>query len=181
MKSHATKLIDLTEGHAETISEQWYNNVKSNPKTPTYHGMRKEDAIWQALHFYRDLRSMFYTDDPFASAQKIFGKYADDRFKEGIPLNEAIYALILMRRHMWLFAEFQATFITAIEHQQAIESLNRTILVFDYAVYVIAKRYEEHLLSLLQKSDSSSKLLQALKNLSQRSLGSREHKSQIPV
>ena len=26
-----------------------------------------------------------------------------------IPLPQAIYALILMRRHMWLFAEYQAS------------------------------------------------------------------------
>ena len=65
------------------------------------------------------------------------------RFAEGLPLHEALYALILMRRHIWLYAEFQAIFITAVEQHQAVESLTRTILMFDYATYVLAERYEE--------------------------------------
>jgi hypothetical protein len=44
---------------------------------------------------------------------------------------------------MWLYAEFQATFITSIEQQQAAESLNRTILMFDYATYQITEKYQE--------------------------------------
>jgi hypothetical protein len=48
-----------------------------------------------------------------------------------------------MRRHIWLYAEFQAVFVTAVEHHQAAESLTRTILMFDYATYVITGRYEE--------------------------------------
>ena len=37
MTSYATKLIEITENNAETIAEQWYNNVKMNPRTPSYH------------------------------------------------------------------------------------------------------------------------------------------------
>jgi hypothetical protein len=48
-----------------------------------------------------------------------------------------------MRRHIWLYAEFQAVFVTAVEHHQAAESLTRTILMFDYATYVTTERYEE--------------------------------------
>jgi hypothetical protein len=48
-----------------------------------------------------------------------------------------------MRRHIWLYAEFQTLFISAVEQQQAIESLSRTILLFDYATYVITERYQE--------------------------------------
>ena len=32
-----------------------------------------------------------------------------------IPLEEAIYALIMMRRHLWLYADFQALFLTALD------------------------------------------------------------------
>ena len=50
--------------------------------------------------------------------------------------------MVLMRRHIWLYAEFQAIFVSAVEHQQAAESLNRTILMFDYAIYVITEKYQ---------------------------------------
>jgi hypothetical protein len=84
---------------------------------------------------------MFFHEAPFEQAEEIFEKYAEERYREGIPLHEAVYALILMRRHMWLYAEFQSMFNTEVEHPQAVESLSRTILMFDYIMYVIARKY----------------------------------------
>ena len=53
----------------------------------------------------------------------------------GIPANGTIYAPILMRRHIWLYAEFQAIFSTGIDQRQALDTLGGTILLFDYASY----------------------------------------------
>jgi hypothetical protein len=143
MQGYATKLIEITELSADQIALQWLKDVRANPKTPSYHSFSDEKALSHASAFYRNFRSLFCTDKPFEAARKFFTKYADERYSEGIPLHEAIYALILMRRHIWLYAEFQAVFVSAVEHHQAAESLTRTILMFDYAMYVITGRYEE--------------------------------------
>jgi hypothetical protein len=142
MKSYATKLIEITESHAEAIAKQWYNNIKMNPRTPYYHTMPEEKAIKQALNFYNKFGRLFLSDSPFEEAHTLFANYAEDSFRARIPLPQAIYAITLMRRHMWLYAEFQNVFMTAVEHHQATESLNRTILMFDYATYVIVSKYE---------------------------------------
>lgn len=142
MRSHATKLIELTEKNAEAIARQWYSNVRMNPKTPAYHDMPENSAIRQALDFYKNFRNLFFTDNPFEEANTLFCKFAEERYRERIPLPQVIYALILMRRHLWLFAEYQATFITAIEMQHAAESLSRTILMFDYAIYIVISTYD---------------------------------------
>jgi len=44
---------------------------------------------------------------------------------------------------MWIYADLQANFVSVVEHQQAIESISRTILLFDYASYMITQRYME--------------------------------------
>ncbi len=143
MKGYATKLIEVTEKHADRIASQWLGDVRMNPKTPSYHTFSDEKALSHADAFYRNFRSLFSAEKPYDAARKFFTKYADERYAEGIPLHEAVYALILMRRHIWLYAEFQSLFTSAVEHQQAAESLTRTILMFDYATYVITERYEE--------------------------------------
>ncbi|MFH1080178.1 MAG: hypothetical protein V1766_07960 [Pseudomonadota bacterium] len=143
MKAYATKLIDLTENNAEKIARQWARDVKANEKTQAYHGAAEEQIIRQAIEFYQHFREMFVHDTPYKRTEKFFEHYAEERYREGIPLHEAVYALILMRRHIWLYAEFQAIFITAVEHRQAVESLSRTILMFDYAMYVITRKYRE--------------------------------------
>jgi hypothetical protein len=137
------KLVDLVEGHAEEIAEQWVKNVIKHPFTPYYHHLSPEELVSRAMKFYRNFRTIFTESKPAEAAEAFFTKYAEERFKEGVPLHEGIYALILMRRQLWLYAEFQAVFTTAMEKHQAMESLNRTILVFDYAMYYIAKQYHD--------------------------------------
>jgi len=114
-----------------------------NPKTPAYRSMPESRAIRQAITFYSNFHSLFFTDNPFEEANTLFCKYAEERYMEHIPLPQVIYALILMRRHLWLFAEYQATFITPVEMQHAAESLSRTILMFDYAMYIVIMKYDE--------------------------------------
>ncbi|MCX5818538.1 MAG: hypothetical protein NT047_01275 [Deltaproteobacteria bacterium] len=139
---YGTKLIDLIERSPNEIAKQWCRDVKMNSRTPAFHGLADDLLIPIATEFYGNFREMFVTDHPFEAARKIFSKYAEERYEQGIPVQEAMYALVLMRRHIWLYAEFQAIFVSAVEHQQAAESLNRTILMFDYAIYVITEKYQ---------------------------------------
>lgn len=143
MRPHATKLIETVEQNARAIAQQWYKNVKINPKTPVYHTLSEEKALDQAMYFYSSFLKLFTTDKPFEDAYTLFSKYADAGYRERIPLPQAVYALILMRRHMWLFAEYQAIFETAVDQRHALESQSRMILMFDYAQYVVVLTYDE--------------------------------------
>lgn len=137
------KLIDLVDNHAERIAEQWARNVVKNPFTPYYHKKPVGNLVPQATRFYHKFRDLFMEPKRAEASDGYFSKYAEERYREGVPLQEAVYALILMRRQIWLHAEFQATFSTAVEKQQAIDSVTRTMLMFDYAMYFITKKYRE--------------------------------------
>jgi len=141
MKAFTAKLVDLTQKNAEEIARQWAKDVKTNAKTCSYHGAPEEKIIRQARDFYNNFQMMFFNESPYEQAKELFEKYAEERVKEGIPLHEALYALILMRRHMWLYAEFQSLFNVEVEHKQAVESLSRTILMFDYIMYVVSRQF----------------------------------------
>jgi hypothetical protein len=148
--THTTKLIETIEYKAQEIAEQWYKNVKINPKTPIFHNMPQDEAIDLALRFYSNYRKLFDTDNPFEEAHVRFSKFGTDCYNKHIPLPQAIYSLILMRRHMWLFAEYQAVFETAVEQRHALESQSRMILMFDYAEYVVILTYDDLLRSEIE-------------------------------
>ncbi len=137
------KLVDLIEQNAAAMAGSWADDVIKNPKTPYYHQKRREELIPQAVLFYTNFRQNIISKKPDEASQAFFRKYADKRYREKVPLHEAVYGLILMRRHIWLFAEFQAIFITSQEQRQAVDSLTRTILMFDYAMYHVTERYHE--------------------------------------
>ncbi|MDD5167735.1 MAG: hypothetical protein PHN75_02880 [Syntrophales bacterium] len=137
------KLVALIEGHAEQIARQWAKDAKKNPRTPSYHNITEDNLASMAARFYDNFGQMFYTDKPAEISRPYFYQYAEEHYRINIPLSEALYALILMRRHIWLYAEFQAIFISAVEQKQAVDSLIRTILMFDYAITFISQRYQE--------------------------------------
>jgi hypothetical protein len=141
--THTTKLIETIEYKAREIAEQWYKNVKINPKTPIFHKMPQEEAMELALKFYSNYRKLFDTENPFEEAHVLFTKFAREFYDKRIPLPQAVYSIILMRRHMWLVAEYQAVFETAVEQRHALESQSRMILMFDYAEYVVILSYDD--------------------------------------
>jgi hypothetical protein len=135
------KLLDLMADNSEAIAKQWAKDVVKNSKTPFYHYINEDYLVPQAADFYRKLSAVYPLKDPYPAIRDFMSKYAETRFREGVPLHEALYAITLMRRHIWLYAEFQAIFITIIEQHQALDSQTRTILIFDYIAYAVAEKY----------------------------------------
>jgi hypothetical protein len=143
MKTYAIKYLELAEKHAEKISARWAKDVKNNAKTPTYKSLNEEDMMNQCVRFYQNFSKMFLDEKITEDVLRYFRSYAQDSYAMGIPAKETIYALILMRRHIWLYAEFQAIFTSGISQMQALDTLGRTILLFDYASYEVTKEYQE--------------------------------------
>jgi hypothetical protein len=159
MQTYASKLIDLIESKAENIARQWADDVMKHNRTPSYHSLPKEMVIEQGIDFYKLFRRMSLAENSYEEAKTFSWKYAEDFYRKKIPLHEAIYALMLMRRHLWLYAEFQGTFVTALEKQQAVESLNRTILMFDYVSYQVTEKYQELIIGSVEKRLGAIKTL----------------------
>jgi len=139
----ADRLLDLAHRQAEAIAGQWCKSVRTNPRTPSYHSLPEDKCLSQAVSCYKNLKQMCHSEKPYEEARVYFTQYAEARYAEGIPLHESIYALVMIRRHIWLFAEVEALFVSAVDLHQAVECINRVVLLFDYAIYILAQRYHE--------------------------------------
>jgi hypothetical protein len=139
------KLLDVLEANLDEIAAHWAADVKKNKRTVHYRDIPDEKLVLQAVKFYSQLRNLLIAPNRLEKAQEFFMHYARICYENGIPLHEAIYALNMMRRHMWLYAEFQAIFINALEHNQAIDSVMRIMLLVDHAVYEITEYYQDRL------------------------------------
>ena len=113
MYAFADKLLEVSERHADKIAEQWCKAVKTNPHTPWFQSAKHADCNSFAVDFYKNFRNVYFDEKPYKKLEKYFANYAEESFHKGIPMEEAIYALIMMRRHLWLYADFQALFVTA--------------------------------------------------------------------
>ncbi|MCK9275335.1 MAG: hypothetical protein M0P57_09605 [Syntrophales bacterium] len=143
MEVFADKLINITRHNAEAIAEQWAKSVSSNPRTPSYHSIPIDTCKQQAVDFYKNLRAIYFSEKPYDESVKFFTKFAEDRYSEGIPLSEAVYILILIRRHLWLFADFRTPFLAGLDIKQKVGAINTTIRIFDHGIFIIIKKYDE--------------------------------------
>jgi len=143
MKTYAIKYVELAELHAERMAKRWALDVQNNTRTKKYKELDEEWIINQGVKFYQNFSKMFAEEKISETTLRYFRTYTEESFAAGIPMDEAVYALILLRRHIWLYAEFQTIFSSGIDQRQALDTLSRTILLFDYAVYEVTKEYQE--------------------------------------
>ena len=143
MKTYAIKYVELAEQHAEKMAKRWAMDVQNNVRTKKYKQLDEERIIFQGIKFYQYFSKMFVDEKISEDVLKYFRTYAQESYAMGILMDGAVYALIPLRRHIWLYAEFQTIFSSGIDQRQALDTLSRTILLFDYAVYEVTKEYQE--------------------------------------
>lgn len=141
--AYADKLLNFTEQHATEIAKQWVKTLMSNPRTTAYRKVREFKLVNQGESFYKTLKKLYFEPHAHDMATVYFSKFAEEQYYENIPLEEAIYSLIMLRRQMWLYAEFQVLFTSALDQYQASDSINRTVLLTDYGIMAVVKKYTE--------------------------------------
>ncbi len=139
----ADKLLDFTERHPEKIAEQWCKAIRTNRRTPSFHNLEEGKYFPAVINCYKSLKNIYHSESVFEASIPCFSSYAKVLYTEGIPLCESVYCLTLMRRHIWLSAEVQALFMNVFDMHQAVDSINRVVLLFDYGVYITIQHYEQ--------------------------------------
>jgi hypothetical protein len=144
-KALSDRLMDLCSQHAEQIAEQWHKSIIKSSRTSSFKNNPKENCLRHATFLYKNLGRMYFADNPYKEVLSILDAtgYAEEQYARGIPLAEVIYALVLMRRHVWLYAETSALYNSASDMYLVMQSTNRILLLFDYAVYIVVNKYEK--------------------------------------
>jgi len=135
-------MSDVTLQYAQDMAHHWARSLRRNPRTPQCHRISEEEWVDQALPFYRGLKAVYNGDNEGRGGYDFFPRYAETVRGYGIPLHEGIYSLIMMRRQIWLYTDFQPLFLSDVDKEQMIAIINKTILLFDHGIYVMMKVYE---------------------------------------
>ncbi|HEY5501987.1 MAG TPA: hypothetical protein VIJ97_01620, partial [Candidatus Anoxymicrobiaceae bacterium] len=61
----------------------------------------------------------------------------------GYGVEEVVMALMLLKRHVWLYIVQEGFLKTNLELYQALELNNRVVLYFDRAIYYVTEAYSE--------------------------------------
>ena len=141
----ADRLIDLCDRDSHQIAESWYRALCSNSRTPSYRLMSREGCLQRAVVILKSLGEIYFAKNCDKAVVEFLDAhdFVEVHFARGIPLCEILYALVLLRRHLWLHAESEMLFYSSEDMVHALDSINRVLLVYDYAAYHVARKYAE--------------------------------------
>jgi hypothetical protein len=139
----ADRLMRLSANRSSQIAELWYQALSANTRTQAYRTIQKETCIRHAEFIYKNLEQIYFADKPESELARLLDidGFVEYHYAHNIPLDQVIYSIILLRRHLWLYAESQALYNGADDLAQMVENLNRVLLVFDYLIYLVANKY----------------------------------------
>lgn len=139
----ASRLINTIEKNAEIIAEKWADDVTTLPYTRSYWNVPRDELIERASSVCRRMGYFLSKRLPKEKLASFYRRMAQARRAEGYQVEEVVMALLLLKRHIWLFVLKEGLLDTSIALSQALVLNNRVVLYFDRAIYYVTQAYYE--------------------------------------
>jgi hypothetical protein len=139
------KIVLLIKENAKLLTNRLLQDLYAREETIHYRNLDR-DLLYQRVY---DVYSRL---DAWLQGNKVKGEvrnhYIDlgrQRYHEEIPLEETVMALMLIKRHLWLFVNESNFLDSSFLLNQALEFNNRVVLFFDRAIYFTTIGYMDEM------------------------------------
>lgn len=135
-------LMKQIETHAEQLTERVIQAIRTSPRTKSLGRVSEEEMKRRFFELFRNF-GHWLSEKGEAEIEAIYGEIGSRRCREGTPLNELLYALVLVKQHVWDYIEKNV--VPASEGNLYQEELVIGMLskFFDRALYHTVRGYEE--------------------------------------
>ncbi len=137
----SNKFVSLVEENNQSIVEHFMNDVLKNSKTTAFRNFNQSTLYEIGSRICRELSSWVAKDLPQEKVQEYYIKIGKERKKQGVPASEVFQALVILKRHMWLFIRSNIG-NDAEELTQALKLNDRIVLFFDRATHAMLHGFE---------------------------------------
>jgi hypothetical protein len=135
-------LMNQIHMHAEQLSERVIQAFRTSPRIKSLGSVSEEELRRRFFDLFRDLgRWLGEKGEPEIEAT--YGEIGRRRCHEGVPLNELVQAVILVKQQLWDYVERHIAPTSErnlYQEEQIIEMIGK---FFDRAVYHTVRGYEE--------------------------------------
>lgn len=146
------RLLELIETHADGLTQEALKDLSSNPRTPSFRRVATNELQARVFAAYHNL-GKWITDRSEDAVRMEYERWGATRRREGIPLSEIVYALIIIKHHLRRYVRDHALVDFSGDRVipgdligvqlYSIQELNDTVeLFFDRAMYHLARGYE---------------------------------------
>jgi hypothetical protein len=148
----SSRLIRLIETHADSLAREATEDILTNERTHSVRRVPRAELEQRIAQVYHGLGSWIGEPNQ-AAVQKEYEEWGRTRLRQGIPLSEIVYCVILMKNHLRQFirehglVSFSGDRVCPDElvpvELHGIQELNYMVgEFFDRALYHLARGYE---------------------------------------
>jgi hypothetical protein len=146
------RLLLLIQSHAGALTRETLQDITTNDRTPSFRGLRQAELESRVALLFNNL-AKWIGDPSDAEVRDEYEEMGRTRFREGVPVSEIVYAIILTKTHLRRYirehglVDFAGDRLTPDEllpvELHSIQELNYQVgEFFDRAVYYLARGYE---------------------------------------
>jgi len=138
----ATYLLRVLERHSETMADALVMDLTTSDRTPSYRRLQPDALRERTRAFYRHVVD-WLADRSEAQIAATYAALGQQRFDEGIPLEELVYAFILTKRHVRDSVSRLNDIESAVELHYVIDLHAMIDLFCDRALYATVTGFEQ--------------------------------------
>lgn len=140
-RSLSGRLIRIVEDHAQTLTEGTIHKLQASPRTSSYHELSYGELHERVYEVYHNLGRWLW-EKSSSAVETWYNELGEARCKEGVPLGQVLWALILTKDHLIDFLDATCFADSAVELYQQ-QEFDRVIChFFDRAIGYAAEGYE---------------------------------------
>lgn len=137
----AYRLVRLIETHSERLAEGLETKLQACEKCQDFKKVPHEEFRQRVYEIYHNLGEWLLGK----KEEDISRRYTEigaRRHAQGVPLSQLIFAIVLVREHLWEFLKHETTLERPVEVFGELEMLQLLEQFFDRAMYYAALGYE---------------------------------------
>ncbi|MFH1144769.1 MAG: NUDIX domain-containing protein [Candidatus Eisenbacteria bacterium] len=135
-------LVLLIRERSAEIAAAWLADVRSNPTTTAYRNLAGEGLLERAAVALRQFGRWMTGAEVTQEARDFYRTLGKERRRQGVPAQEVLSSLMLLKKNVWSFARDHGMWERAIDVYRVLELNRRLVLFFDRAMYHMLRGYE---------------------------------------
>src|SRR5262245_26476766 len=147
-----SRLLLLIQSHAGALTTETLQDLTTNDRTPSFRRLRRAELESRIALLFNNL-AKWIGDPSDAAVRDEYEEMGRTRFREGVPVSELLYAIILSKNHLRSYirehglVDFAGDRIAPDEllplELHSIQELNYQVgEFFDRALYYLLRGYE---------------------------------------
>lgn len=134
-------LVELIQQNARQIAAEWLEDVRSSPTTRSYCRIDPQQLLERAAAAISQFGRWFKGDEAAEGVRAFYRTLAREREAQGFELSELLSSLMLLKKHVWSFAQQQGPWKRPIDVYRVLELSRLMATFFDRAMYHEARGF----------------------------------------